>query len=348
MRIFSYIVTTLMLLMMATLAHAVRVNSVYQAEIPVQSQSAEEKAKAAQQGLEQVLIKVSGNSQILNSDPVLKASLSKAEKLAVEYRYSTKEGKSKSLTIRYDMGAVNKLLQDAGVPTWGTNRPLTVVWLAFEGPNHSPDIVDSSADIQADIKHAAKQRGIPVILPVMDVTDLGLVSVNDVMSTSVTPLMTASQRYNGDALLIGHVLQVNDDDFRGQWRLVIGTDQWNWDIRGKTLNEVLSNVMNNVADTMVSRYASVMNSSTPSDLTLKVAGISQQADLLQLMRYLQHLTPVAEVQLVSVAGNDIILNVSLRGNKQAFMQAVAGGKNLTLTSKPDPVDDTLQYQWSVK
>ncbi|MDR3477753.1 MAG: DUF2066 domain-containing protein [Gammaproteobacteria bacterium] len=351
MRNLSIIVTTLLLMLVSPWAQAVRVNSIYQAEVPVQSQSPQEKSRAAQVGLVQVLIKVSGNSQIVDSNPALKAELSQADKLAQEYSYTTPTTGTKSklhiLTIRYDVLGVNRLLQESGAPTWGQNRPLILVWLAFEGPNHSPDIVDSSVEeMQAAIKHSAKQRGLPVMLPVMDVTDLGLISVNDVMTKSVTALQTASQRYNSDAMLIGHVMQVNED-FTSQWRLVIGTDQWNWEIRGKTLDEVLSGVMNNVADTMVARYASVMSTTVQSELTMKVSGVKQQSDLLQLMRYLQHLTPVAEVQLVSVTGSDIVLNVSLRGTKQSFMQAVALGKNLQPQSKADQSDDTLVYQWVV-
>lgn len=351
MRNLSIYVTTLLLMLVSPWAQAVRVNSIYLAEVPVLSQSSQEKTKAAQLGLAQVLIKVSGNSQIVDSNPVLKAELNQAEKLAQEYSYSTPANATKAkphlLTIRYDVAGVNHLLQESGAPTWGLNRPLILVWLAFEGPNHSPDIVDSSVeDMQAAIKHSAKQRGLPVMLPVMDVTDLGLVSVNDVMNKSIPALQAASQRYNGDALLIGHVMQVNED-FTSQWRLVIGTDQWNWTFKGKTLDDVLTAVMNNIADTMVARYASVMSTTVQSELTMKVSGVKQQADLLQLMRYLQHLTPVADVQLVSVTGSDIVLNISLRGTKQSFIQAVALGKNLQSPAKVDASDDVLVYQWVV-
>lgn len=353
MRNLLIFVTTLLLITVSSSAAAVKVKSIYQAQIPVGSQSAADKAKAAQQGLIQVLIKVSGNGQIMEKNPVLKNSLSQAEKLAQEYRYSAPSSDDKGapyiLNIRYDAAGVNHILQDSGTPTWGMNRPLILVWLAFEGPNQSPDIVDSTTpNLQTLLRNTAKLRGLPVILPTMDVTDLGQVSANDILAKSVTKLQAASQRYNSDAILIGHLMQVNDD-YTSQWRLIMGDDQWNWDFKGKSTQDILTQVMNNIADTLSGRYATVVTNSVQSELTLKVAGIKRQGDLMELMKYLQHLTPVAEVQLVSVTGSDIVLNISLRGSKDSFVQALALGKNLTLTSKETQNDeDALSYQWSTQ
>lgn len=348
MRNLSIVVITALLLMASPLALAVRVHSIYQAEVPVASRSAEVKAKAVQEGLAQVFVKVSGNSHIVENTPSLKSSLEHADKLAQEYSYSSPTNMDKAtpylLTIRFDVEAVNRLLKGASVPVWGQNRPLILVLLAYEGPGHPVDLVDSSTNVQqVTLKKSAKLRGVPVILPVMDVADLADLSVDDVVNQSITPLQKAAQRYASNAILIGHVTEA-DANYSSKWQLVLGDDKWSWNVDGKSLQEVTNGVINNVADTLAGRYSIVMSDAVQSQLTLKITGIKEQSELLQLMKYLQHLSPVADVQLKTVAGEDVTLDVSLRGNKQSFIQAVSLGKNMEpVTGNSEP--DTLLYKW---
>jgi hypothetical protein len=151
-------------------------------------------------------------------------------------------------------------------------------------------------------------------------------------------------------MLIGQITGTgkNHTSFTSQWQLMLGTDQWTWEIAGENLQEIFSTVMNNIGDTLAARYASVTSNAVQSQLVLQIADVKQQTDLLELMKYLQHLTPVAEVQLASVVGNDVTLNVSLRGSKQSFMRAVSLAKNLQVMTNTvlPPQEDTLYYRWA--
>src|SRR5438045_1501129 len=60
--------------------------SLYTAEIPVPSQSIEDRIKAEGPALGQVLIKISGNTQITDS-PKVKARMDKADKLVQQFSY---------------------------------------------------------------------------------------------------------------------------------------------------------------------------------------------------------------------------------------------------------------------
>ncbi len=328
---------------------AVKVNSIYKAEVFVATQSAQDKARAVKDGMAEVLTKVSGNLQILDN-PALQASLSHADTFAQEYSYASPKTAPKDtpylLTIRYDSQGINRLLREAGSPIWGQNRPLILLWLAYESPTHPLDIVDSSTgDNQSLIENSAKLRGIPIIFPVMDVTEMGQVTANDIANKTIPTIQQASKRYDSNAILLGQVTQTKSD-LTSHWELISDADKWDWDVTGKNLQEVYANAINHVADTLAGRYAVVVSEGVSSQLTLKVSGIKQEADLMQVMRYLQHLTPVADVLLDSVNGDEVILNVSLHGNKQAFIQAVSIGKNLVPVTAKDHQDDVLLYQWT--
>jgi uncharacterized protein len=347
MRKLFLIASALWVLFISSSVYAVRVTTLYQAEIPVSSQSAQEKTHAIQDGLVRVLIKVSGNKQILEKYPALKASLSQADSLVQEYKYTSITGAAKSesnlLSLHFDPDGVNRLLREAGAPIWEANRPLILVWLAYQGLNHPVDIVDSAKGlIQTQLKQSTGQRGLAVILPMMDMQDINTVTVNDVINKSLPTLQQAAARYDSNAMLVGHLSQ-NNIDIESEWTLVLGADKWEWDVRGKSLQEVLNGLANNIADTLASRYATVVTDAVQTQLSLKVAGVKQQNDLLQLIKYLQHLTSVADVQLASVAGSDVVLNVNLRGSKQAFIQVLAMGKKLIPAQ--DTPSDGMAYQW---
>jgi hypothetical protein len=330
------------------LAGAVRVHSIYQDEVLVASQSSKDKSHALQEALADVFIKVSGNSRVMDSNPNLKVNLIHADQYVQEFSYSSPKDAPKAtpylLFVRFDANAINRLLTEAGTPTWGQNRPLILVWLALQTKDHPLDIVDSSTDFERLLRQSAKQRGLPMIFPMMDVTDLSLVSINDVTTPVAANLQQASQRYSSSAMLIGSVKQTNTE-FSSHWQLVLGTSSWNWDVPGKSLPDVFSGVVDDVADALATRYGLITTGDVLSELTLTISGIKQHADLLSLMKYLQRLTPVSEVQLRSVSGNEIILDLSLHGSRESFVQAAALSKNLKPVTPATLTDGGLEYKW---
>ena len=70
-----------------TSALAVKVSSLYQAEIAVASQADDARVQAVKDGLLQVLIKMSGDPAI-NANPDIKQSLQRADYYVQEFSYS--------------------------------------------------------------------------------------------------------------------------------------------------------------------------------------------------------------------------------------------------------------------
>lgn len=338
----------LCLFILTSAVFAVRVSALYQAKIPVSSQSAEERNRVIQAGLAQVLIKVSGNPQI-TSNPHVKARLGSANSLMQEFSYASQPATSAKpyvLQLDFDSEGINNLLREAGSPIWGQNRPLILVWLESEIPNQPAEMItsDSANFILPILKQQADRRGLPIIFPAMDVTDLSQVSANDIVTMAIPVLTNAAKRYGSDAILVGRMIQ-NSNGYTTQWNLVMGDDQWSWTLAGKTPEDALSSLADNVANTLAGRYASLLTNSVQAKITLKITGISEDDDLSQLMNYLKHLTPVTDVQVDGVTGTDVIVSISLRGTQNSFLQAISIGQKLTRVS-----DDTNQtmavYQWN--
>jgi hypothetical protein len=345
----SWLLGVLVLSVASPQALAVRVHSIYQDEIPVANQSQPTRIAAEQGALADVFVKVSGNSHVLDTNPNLKANLAHAETYVQEFSYTQQKNAAKAsrylLFVRFDSDAVNKLLSEAGTTVWGQSRPLILVWLALQGPNHPADIIDSSTEIPLQLKQSAKSRGLPMIFPVMDVTDLSLVSVNDITSKATPSLQQASARYASNAILIGSLVEHKADDYSSHWQLMLDKDKWTWDVTGKSMQDMFTVIVDNVTDTLAAKYGMVMTTAIQSELTMNVIGVKQQAQLLQLMKYVQRQNSVADVQLKNITNDEVTLNVSLRGTHDAFVQALALNKNLQATTATTPADGTLEYRW---
>jgi hypothetical protein len=326
---------------------AVRVNSIYQANIPVTSQSPDQRTQFSAEGLAQVLIKVSGNSHILDNSRI-KSHLKEADELTEEFSYSPSPATPATpyiLHIRFNTEAINRILRNADVATWGQNRPLIMLWAEYEVPDQAAVIIDSDSttDLNQSFKKHAEQRGLPIILPMMDMMDINKVSVNDIVMMTLPTLQSAAKRYNSDAVLIVRVFK-NPNDFFIQSKLVMGAVQWSWDLHGKSLDEVTANLFTHVSDVLAGRYATVVSNSVQSQLILKIVNITEPDDFGTMMEYISHLTPVADVEPVRIDGDTVSLKISLRGSKDALIQALSIGQKLEPIAGGN--GDELEYQWN--
>jgi len=332
---------------MIGMVNAVRVADLYQGRVPVASQSQEERNQVLQQGLGQVLVKVSGNTQVLNN-PKVQSHLSGANSLVQEFSYSAShqpnETKPYLLQLDFDVDSVNAILSDAGVPIWGQHRPLILIWLEDEAPGHPAEMInaESTQTISSVLKQNAYRRGIPVIFPAMDIQDLSQIAINDIVTMDITKLTNAAKRYGSDAILIGRIVQ-DANGYNTQWKFILSQDQWGWNVTGKSLPDVLAALTDHVADALAGRYATVVTDNVQAKVMIKVTGITLEDDFTRLMSYLKHLTTVADVEVVRVANDAVILRVSVRGNQTSFMQSILSEKKLT----PEPEDNQmLVYQWN--
>lgn len=332
----------------ATAGFAVQVTTLYRANIPVTTQSSDERNKSLQQGLGQVLIKVSGNSAILQN-PDVKSHLHLADSLMQQFSYAAAKDKIKPFILQmdFDPEGVNKILRDAHVPLWGQVRPLILVWMDYAAPNHPAEILntESANGTAAALKADADARGIPMIFPMMDMTDMNQVSANDIATMAIPNLQAAAKRYQSDAILIGHITQANTG-FTAQWKLVLGDQQWDWSSSGNQVADLLSGVTDNVANTLAARYSGVMSNNVKTTVTLKVSGITAPDDYSQLMSYLEHLPPVMDVEPQQVTGSDVTISIRLRGDIKLLTQAISLGQKLTPETVASPDASVLMYQWN--
>lgn len=347
-----WLLILMLLVLPVTATYAVKVSSIYQADMSVSSKSEQEKEQAVQQGLALVLSKITGDPNIVNNE-VIKAELNKAEYYVQELYYSAPTASSSTYTIhvRYEKYDLDRLIKKTGVTALGEARPLTLVWLAVSKGDEPAEIIGNEmpGDLLDLMKQKGKQVGLPMIFPMMDVEDISHVSPEDVMSLSKDKLKDASKRYLPDAVLIGDIKQ-NDDLIESDWQLNLGDQQWKWTISGKTQDEVFKSLMMQLSQTYTKHYKAPSNpeksDKATSDiwLKLKVSKVSQPSDLKKLMDFLKQLSQVEEVTLSQVSGDVVNVAVRIHGSVDSFQKNAEMMQHLALKSQ-DQTSNQLEYDF---
>lgn len=327
-------------------ALAVKVNSLYEVSLPVMSQQEDDRVAAAREGLSQVLMKLSDDEDIQKSE-VVKTALKKADYYIQEYSYQQPDSSASNYTIhlKFDKNDIRRLLKRASVAYWGEKRPLVLVWLVTADLNDDFQAIGSEqASTLLDVFRAeSKKYGLPVIFPMMDMTDISVVSADDIASMNVAALNDAAKRYAPDALLIGKIVD-NKQELTSHWLLVKGGKVWEWDLSGANPDALFSSLLNEVRQTLSKKFALKLEKSIQTAFKLQVQNVVHPEDFEKLMGFMKQLLPVMQVELSQVTGDVVDMDVQVQGTMASFQENNLLNKHLTLMTQ-DNERNQLVYEW---
>src|SRR5690606_25504380 len=135
--------------------------------------------------------------------------------------------------VEFNAARVSQALAQRNRPVWGPERPLTLLWVAFDdgfgervllGANDAgvaagSPLAELLQTTRAELAAAADERGLPIALPLLDLEDLQALTFTDVWGGFEEPIRAASARYGADSILIGRV-RIGDFGPEVQWLLL--------------------------------------------------------------------------------------------------------------------------------
>jgi hypothetical protein len=330
---------------------ALEVENLYVAELPVLSQSARDLARGAREGLLQVLVKVSGNAGV-ETNPVVKSALLRPQQYYDQYSYDKKEPEpdspkvadsSQILKIHFEPGAIARLLRDAGFPIWGSNRPSSLIWLAVESEAGRILLSDNTDnDLVRLLFVEAKRRGLPILLPLLDLDDEANITAAAVWGGFQSKVDNASSRYGPDAIVSGRIYRGVGGEWLANW--FYKTDgQWH-NIQSLSIHasDVVGEMIDRLADSLAQRYAL---DSSRSNVWMRVDAVEQLVDYVQLSSYLANLTPVLEVSTVRVEGDEVLYHLSTEGQVEQLVELIGMDQKLLDLGNTGADSRELQYRW---
>ncbi len=299
---------------------------VYAAATPVPDQSAAARTQAFARDLAAVFVKVSGNPQAPQVAG-LAAMLEQADKLVLEYRYRqapATTGGGLELWAHFDEKAVNAALAAAGQAIWGEHRPSMIAWVLTPA-----GIVgdDSANPVAGAMRKTASERGVPLVLPLLDLTDQKQVSAFDIRSFFLSTLDSASQRYGTQAMLIGTITPAADQGFTSQWQLAFGKTATPFTTTGASPQAAAAAGVEQAATLLVQAFAYLPNSGAGGALLLVVGGVSDLNAEAAVQRIVEGVQGVKDLRLARIEGANVSWRVAYAGAPEDFARrlALAGG-----------------------
>ncbi|EGQ7938443.1 DUF2066 domain-containing protein [Vibrio vulnificus] len=320
-------------------AYALTQVDIYRTEVAIDSTKDKGEELARQQAMKQVIVRASGYQDSVDNPVVTKALQSSARYIS-QLSYG-KEGDVMTLKLLFNDAQIRSLLTQAQLPFWSTNRNNLLVWLVEE-QNYDRKIVweHSASSVSDQLKQAALDRGLPLTLPVGDFDDITGIEVSDLWGGFAKPISLASGRYPVDGVLViraqGNSLRWNLYDqspgaiVRSNVAPVTGSANG---------GDAATQLINAVADFYAKRSAVVVLGESSESVVVKFLNINNAIDFFTLEKTLTSLNSVANLDVLEIKGNELMLRVHLLASQEAFEQEATKLSKITKFDDPLLVED---------
>lgn len=320
-------------------ALAARLDNLFQANAPAAGRDPEARQTALKQALATVLVRITGDAAVTREEAA-QPLLREPGRFVTQYRFSETpaavpgEAAELRLWAQFDEVALTRALRERGLPYWGRDRPDVLVWLAVDDSGKRFLVSDSSSNsLAGELRNAAMEYGLPVSLPLLDLQDQRAVSFSDLWGGFLGAVQKASERYRPQVVLVGRVDR-SRGGWRGQWSLLGAGARQNWTAHGTSAADVVRTGFATAAGQLASQYAAV--GSDRVSQVISVRGIGKLEDYAKVQNYLASLSPVEQVQVAMVAGDEVQFSLRLNTSEQGLMRLIRLGRVLEPASGDIP------------
>lgn len=346
-------------------SHAVSLNNRYDATLYESSVKVDDKKSENElisMAFAQVLVKVSGRSDI-DQIPQYLNILQQSKNTISQFRYDYKsriidadiaakdqeKNKEKWFWVQFDSKSVDDLLTEAQIPVWGNRRPVTLVWFSQEIKaqrllRNQYEEPESYKRLQA----TARQRGISLMFPFLDLQDQNSISANDIWSDFNDTISQASRRYQTQAILTIRLYQEKSALWNSHWNLLLLGKSQTWSMKNKNRDQLLASGIDELADKLAQQFTPVISKngaqtdSKNDALLIQVDNVSGYSSFQKLDKYFKSLASARTVVLIKVNQNNVIYKIQFLGDKNTLIQEIKSGDLLNPIEKNRIMDEFNQ------
>jgi hypothetical protein len=301
---------------------AVDVPTLFTAEVPLDEASENPRDDAYKAALIEVLARVSGS--LLSSD---EEAIDELFPVPAAYVTQFRTGAEDTLWVSFDDEAIERVLRAAGQTVWGSDRPLTLVWLAVDWGQGEREIIaagdpervsqqsrsiDRNRLLRERVLEIAEKRGLPLAFPLLDTEDLQSVTFSDIWGGFDERIIAASKRYGANSILIGRVRPSSSQ--RNRWTYVFGGESLTW-------NGAPEAIVAQVADTLAAEFA-VGGDAPLERVHLNISGVETLDAHGSVHELLAGVSLIESFRIIKVAGDNVSYQVEVRGGADRLRRAL--------------------------
>ena len=327
-----YKIILLLLTLFTTNSFATEIVDLYQSQQPVANQEEKERTRVSPNILSQVLLKVVGDRALLNATD-LTPILAQVSTLIQQSQYrrlnvfadDLTEPDQLALSLKFNESSVNQALTTLRLPIWSKSRPDVMIWLAIDDGDTrrilSAD--DAEATYTKALHQAALQRGLPILLPIMDLQDQSQIEFADVWGEFTDPIQKATERYAAKIILMGSVSTHRNGGVEVRWQSLINGETLQWQSKGDITTAMQSGI-ETLTDNVARRFTQVVASNSVQEaLDVLISNVRDYADYARVIDYLTQLHYVSDVQIGKLEQDKMTVKVLIRGDKSVFNRTLA-------------------------
>ena len=336
-----------MTLVLCSPAGAVEVPTLFTAEVALDQEAEDPRADAYDAALREILMRVSG-AGIAENDEAVAEMFPDPSSYVIQFR----SGADDTLWVTFDGEAIEQVLRNAGQTFWGAERPLTLVWLAVdwgqgtremigagdpERPQDEARSIDRNRLIRERLLEISERRGLPMVFPLLDTTDLQTVTFSDIWGGFDETILYASERYDVNSVLIGRIRPSSGQ--RSRWTYYFAGAR-------SELSGAPEAVVGQVADLLSAEFA-VGGDAPIEAVVLNVSGVASVDAFGSVEQILKEMSLIEGFTLTEVTGDRASYRVEIRGGADRLSRALRfNGLIEQEPQDPMPDSDALEFYFS--
>jgi hypothetical protein len=278
--------------------------------VAVENRSAGELKRAAGDALTRVLVRVSGNEQILEEE-AFAAAVKDAQSHVLLYSYQDDMDVGTRIFFEFDDAFVRGLFRDHSVLYWEQRRPPVVIWLALDEP-FSRRFAARSDDVEllSPSLERFEARGVEVRFPLLDLADSAALPVNAIWERDFEQVRRASGRYGTEYALVGRWIDLSDGSKLVDWYYVGPEQTENIQFRASDLSDIWERGVDLAVDTMRDSLAVTLQQFEVSNaIAVSVRGVHSYADYRAVSSVFDELGRLVDLRIDSLNGDRVTYRV---------------------------------------
>lgn len=317
------------------------------AEVPVPDQSSSAREAGLKQAMEDILIRLTGQLDISENEVVANA-LNRANRYLVQYGYSRSAADELVLQATFTGDLMLEVLANAGISPWQGRRPQLLFWLA-ERTTSGVTLLNRELThpLVGPLLEQAERRRLPVLLPLLDLTDQQAVSARDVWGRFSRDVRAASERYPSDGFLMARVETAADTGTTIDWSLRLGNLREQGQSEGSDEAAAAARLVDDLTALLAAEYALTEADQEERQTMVRVTGLVDLAAVLAVERALQEPVVVDEIQMLTWRPGRAEFLIRHQGSMRRLAQELTTERRLAISLEFDEAEEQeqLEYQW---
>jgi hypothetical protein len=342
-------------------ASASQATDLYRILVPVDDQTTESREAGIKIAFSEMLVKLSGNSQILQSsqlEPFLGDPKAFLDSVGFNQLSNAEADKNiaTGLDVKFDRPSVDKLLKQAQLPIIPAVRPTFLVWLMVDDIVDGRRVLDESSaekiladdhfyDFLEAFNDSMQTRAIPYFLPSYDLEDQLSLSAKDAWAMNIEALNNTSKRYEADGWFALRIFKASDGQIRGAWAYQeAGNRQMN-DFYGDSMVDLIGDSVDQVLDALLQTHTYIPQLETDK-LLVQIDGVLSYKNYQAALARLEQLELVEALQLYSVSEGELVVAIEINAGVELFhSDLIRTGLVKPYLSSDNRSIGRLTYRW---